>query len=152
MNQKDIFDKAMGLPVLRRFYGPYEKHKELLLYVFFGGCTTLISIGSFVLFDSVLGMNALLANVLSWVLAVGFAYITNRIWVFCSRTKGRSLWQEVVAFYSGRLLTLGIEEALLLIFVTWLDLNSTMVKIVAQVAVLVGNYLISKFLIFRIKK
>lgn len=139
MNQKNIFDKA-------------KKYREQLLYVFFGGCTTLISIGSFVLFDSVLGMNELLANALSWVLAVGFAYITNRIWVFCSRTKGQALWQELAAFYSGRLLTLGMEELLLLIFVTWLRFHSTAVKIVAQVAVLIGNYLISKFLIFRKQK
>ena len=152
MNQKDIFDKMMRLPILRRFYGPYEKYKELLLYIFFGGCTTLISVGSFVLFDPVLGMNELLANALSWVLAVGFAYITNRIWVFCSQTKGQALWQELVTFYSGRLLTLGMEELLLLIFVTWLDFNSTAVKIAAQVAVLMGNYLISKFLIFRKQK
>ncbi len=149
MKQQDIFDRIMGLPGLSRFYEPYAKHKELLLYVFFGGCTTVISVGSFVLFDSVLGMNELLANVLSWVLAVGFAYITNRIWVFCSRTRGSALGKELLSFYSGRLITLGIEEGLLLVFVTVLSLNSTLVKIVAQIVVLIGNYLISKFLIFR---
>ena len=145
----DIFDRIMQLPVLRRFYGLYEKHKQILLYILFGGFTTVVSIGSFVLFVSVMGMNELVANVLSWLLAVGFAYITNRIWVFCSRTQGRELGKEVVTFYSGRLLTLAMEEGFLLVFVTWLHLNSTVIKVLAQVAVLIGNYVISKFFIFR---
>jgi len=145
----DIFDRIMGLPLLCHFYGPYEKHKQILLYILFGGFTTVVSIGSFVLFVSVMGMNELVANVLSWLLAVGFAYITNRIWVFCSRTQGRELGKEVVTFYSGRLLTLAMEEGMLLVFVTWLCFNSTVIKVLAQVAVLIGNYVISKFFIFR---
>lgn len=149
---QDIFDKIMQLPVLRRFYAPYQKHKEILLYILFGGLTTVISIGSFVLLDTLLGLDALIANIGSWVLAVGFAYITNRTWVFCSRTKGSALWREVLAFYSGRLLTLALEEGLLLVFVTWLQLNSTLVKIAAQIVVLIGNYVISKLLIFRKKQ
>lgn len=146
---KDIFDKIMSLPGLRRFYGLYEKYKQMLLYIFFGGCTTVVSIGSFLLLDQVLGFHELLANVGSWVLAVGAAYATNRIWVFCSRTRGKAFWKELTAFYAGRLLTLGIEEGLLLVFVTWLDWNSTAVKSAAQIIILLGNYFLSKFLIFR---
>ena len=122
-----------------------------MLYIFFGGCTTVVSIGSFVLFDTVLGAHELLANALSWVLAVGFAYLTNRKWVFASQAKGKALFQEFLSFYAGRLLTLGLEEGLLLVFVTWLDFPSTVIKLVAQVLVLVGNYIISKLLIFRSK-
>lgn len=149
---KDIFDKIMSLPGLRRFYGLYEKYKQLLLYVFFGGCTTVVSIVSFVLLDQGLQLHELVANVGSWILAVGFAYVTNRIWVFCSRTQGKAFWKEVFSFYSGRLLTLGAEEAMLLVFVTWLSWNSTAVKAAAQIVVLIGNYFISKFLIFRKEK
>lgn len=146
-NKKDIFDKIMSLPGLRRFYGLYEKYKQILLYVFFGGCTTVVSIGSFMLLDR--QMNELVANIGSWVLAVGFAYVTNRIWVFCSRTEGKAFWKELLSFYSGRVLTLCAEEAMLLIFVTWLQWNSTAVKTAAQIVVLIGNYFLSKFLIFR---
>lgn len=146
---RDIFDTVMGLPGLRRFYGVYEKHKQIVLYVFFGGCTTVVGVGSFVLFDSVLGINVLLSNLLSWVLAVGFAYSTNRRWVFCSHTRGKGFWKELAAFYSGRLLTLALEEGLLFVFVTWLGGNSTAVKLIGQVIVLIGNYLLSKFIIFQ---
>ena len=127
------------------------KHKETILYVFFGGLTTLVSIGSFVALVELLHMHPLNANVASWILAVGFAYATNRKWVFDSKAKGAAVWAEVCAFYGGRLLTLGLEEGFLLIFATWLQFNSTAVKLIAQVAVLVGNYIISKFLIFRKK-
>ena len=147
MSEKDIFDRIMSLPGLRRFYGMYAKHKSILLYIFFGGCTTVVSIGTFMILDLV--MDALLANIGSWILAVGFAYVTNRRWVFDSQAEGKAAWKEMLSFYSGRLLTLGLEEALLLVFVTWLQFDSTVIKIIAQVAVLIGNYLISKLIVFR---
>ena len=147
--KQDIFDRIMGAPGLRHFYGIYAKHKRILLYVLFGGVTTVISVSSFVLLDSVLGVNELLANICSWILAVGVAYATNRTWVFCSQARGSAMWKELLAFYSGRLITLAVEEGLLLVFVTWLAWNSTLVKSIAQVIILIGNYLISKFLIFR---
>ena len=124
----------------------------MLLYIFFGGCTTVVSIVSFVLLDKQLRLNELVANVGSWILAVGFAYITNRTWVFRSRTRGKAFWKELFSFYSGRVLTLGVEEVILLVFVTWLSWNSTGVKAAAQIVVLVGNYFLSKFLIFRKEK
>lgn len=129
----------------------YRKYREILLYVFFGGLTTVVSIGSFILFDGLLHIHELIANVLSWIFAVGFAYATNRRWVFCSKATGKDLWTEACGFYGGRLLTLGMEEGLLLVFVTWLGLNSTVIKLAAQFVVLVGNYILSKFLIFRKK-
>lgn len=149
MKEKDIFDKMMSLPGLRRFYGLYEKYKSILLYIFFGGCTTVVSIGSFILLETVLGLNELIANIGSWILAVSFAYVTNRVWVFRSRVRGKAVWKEILSFFSGRLITLGLEEAMLLIFVTWLQFNGTAIKVIAQIAVLIGNYLISKWITFR---
>lgn len=136
---------------MQKFRELYQKHREILLYVFFGGFTTVVSVGSFILFDEVLGVHELMANVLSWILAVGFAYVTNRRWVFCSKAKGKALLAETCGFYGGRLLTLGLEEGMLLIFVTWLGVNSTAIKLIAQFVVLTGNYVLSKFLIFRKK-
>ena len=126
----------------------FNKHREIILYIFFGGCTTIVSVVSFVLFDQLLNIHELLANVLSWILAVAFAYTTNRRWVFCSKATGKALWTEAFAFCGGRLLTLGLEEVLLLVFVTWLNFNSTLIKLIAQFVVLVCNYILSKFLIF----
>lgn len=144
----DIFDRIMTLPLLRRLEKPYRKHKEVLLYIFFGGCATVVSIGTFVLFYA-LGLNELLANVLSWVITVGFAYLTNRTWVFASNAQGKAILTECFSFYAGRLITLGLEEGMLLVFATLLGWNATGVKIAGQIVVLVGNYIISKLLIFR---
>ena len=127
----------------------FQKHREMILYVFFGGLATVVSIGTFLLFDAV--MNELVANVLSWVITVGFAYWTNRTWVFCSQVRGNGVWKEMLTFYTGRLVTLGLEELMLLVFVTVLGWNAALIKIAAQVVVLVGNYIISKLLIFRKK-
>ena len=127
----------------------FQKHKELILYVFFGGLATIVSIGTFWLFDRL--MNELLANALSWVITVGFAYWTNRTWVFASQIKGKGIWKEMGTFYTGRLATLGLEEVILLVFVTILGWNAVVIKIAAQVLVLVGNYIISKLFIFRKK-
>ena len=147
----DIFDKIMSLPGLRRFYNLYAKYKEILLYILFGGVATVVSIGSFMICESLLGMDVLIANVISWILAVATAYGTNRTWVFCSKTKGKALWAEMVAFFSGRVLTLLMEETILLVFVTWLNFPGIWVKVAAQIAVLVGNYFISKLIIFKKK-
>ena len=148
--KKDIFDRVMGLPGLRKLYPLYEKYKSVLLYIFFGGLTTVISVGSFMLFEY-MGIGTLIANFLSWICAVTFAYATNRVWVFSSRAKGTAALRELISFFGGRVFTLGIEELLLLVFVQWVRLNSTWVKIAAQVVVLILNYVISKILVFRKK-
>lgn len=145
----DIFDKLMATPLLRWFAPVYQKHKMLLLYIFFGGCTTVISIASFALLVG-LGINELIANVLSWIFAVLFAYVTNRTWVFASKATGsKAICREMMAFFGGRLLTLGMEEVLLLVFVIWLQFDSMIIKIAAQIFVLVSNFVISKWLVFR---
>ena len=150
--EKDIFDKIMSLPGLNIFEDMYKKYKEVLLYLFFGGLTTVISIGSYSYCDLVLHINPLVANVISWILAVLFAYVTNKIWVFNAKTHGiYELAIEMFHFFAGRLFTLVVEELILLIFVNNLHFNSILVKVAAQIIVVVLNYIISKLLVFREK-
>lgn len=130
----------------------YKKYKSILFYVLFGVLTTIVSILVFIVFYSVFNFNELFANIISWIFAVTFAYLTNRKWVFNSVVKGWNIIREIIAFFSGRVLTLIIEEILLLIFVTFLSINATMVKILSQVIVLLLNYIISKFIVFRRKR
>lgn len=137
MQEKDIFDRIMELPVLRIVNPFYKKNKEILLYLFFGGLTFLVSISSYALFNIRIGWNALTANIASWILAVAFAYVTNRTWVFESSTdRGSTLIKEITGFVGGRIATLVIEELILFIFITGLEMNSVLVKIVAQVVVI----------------
>ena len=149
--KKDIFDRLMGLRPFRPLRPFYVKYKEPLLYLFFGGLTTLISIFVFWLFNSPLGLNELVANLISWLLAVLFAFLTNKTWVFQSGGQEKGFLSLMLSFYAGRLVTLGVEELLLLVFITWLGFNSMAVKIAAQIVVIVLNYVISKLLFFRDK-
>ena len=147
--KKDIFDRIMSLPVLRRFEGLYRKYKSVLLYLFFGALTTLVSILTFIIFYNFLCLNELIANLISWIAAVLFAYITNRIWVFNSNVVGKALIKEISAFFLGRIATLGIEELILFVFTTLLAFNGIVVKVCAQIVVLILNYIISKLLVFK---
>lgn len=150
--EKDIFDKTMELPILRILNSFYKKNKELLLYLFFGGLTFLVSISSYAVFNIRIGWNALTANIASWILAVAFAYVTNRTWVFESSTdRGSNLIKEITGFVGGRIATLVFEELILFIFITGLGMSSILVKIVAQVIVIALNYVISKC-VFRPQK
>ncbi|MBQ6844156.1 MAG: GtrA family protein [Agathobacter sp.] len=147
--KRDVFDKIKTLPILHIFEPFYKKNKEVLLYLFFGGLTFCVSIASYAFFDITLAMNELVANVLSWILAVTFAYITNKIWVFDAQTHSAGeVVKQMVSFFGGRVATLVIEELILLVFVTLLAFPSVPVKVVAQVIVIVLNYVISKFLVF----
>ena len=139
----------MALPVLNIFEPFYKKNKEVLLYLLFGGLTFVVSIASYVFFDVILAMNELVANVLSWIFAVSFAFVTNKIWVFGAPSRTvKEFLKQVISFFGGRVATLVIEELILLVFVILLAFPSVPVKVVAQVIVIILNYVISKFFIF----
>lgn len=150
--KKDIFDKIMGLPLLNIFEGFYKKNKSVLLYLFFGALTTFFSIAIYYIFGTVFELNEHIANVISWICAVTFAFVTNRIWVFNAPTKTlKELFVQGRNFYGGRLFTLGVEEIILLVFITLLKFDKNIVKIIAQVVILVLNYIVSKMFVFRKK-
>ena len=153
-NDKDIFDKLMHLPVLNLFEPLYIRYKEVLLYLFFGGLAFFLNIALYILFNGMWGINELIANVFCWVICVLFQFFTNRTWVFEEgQTNGVvEFWKQMASFFAGRLFTLVVEEVILAVFITWLGLNSMIVKLVAQVVVIVLNYIISKWWIFSEKK
>lgn len=145
---KDLFDRLFSAKCLQRFLPCYRRYKEPLLYIFFGAVTTLVSLGTFALFTRLFGWNALLANVLSWVLSVFTAFITNRLWVF-SGSRKESFGKQLLSFYLGRTATLALEEGLLLLFVTVLQLDALLIKFLSQIVILILNYVISKLFIFK---
>lgn len=129
------------------------QYQEALLYLIFGVASTIVSIFVYWLFTSVVGLNALIANVISWIAAVSFAYITNRLWVFQSRVYDfKNIVAEIGKFVSARLLTLGIEELGLWILIDLLTVNSMFAKLLMQVVVIVLNYVFSKLVVFSKKK
>ena len=136
---KDIFDRIMEWKFLRIFNPFYKKYKEVLLYLFFGGLTTVS-----------MHMDPMVANIFSWILAVLFAYVTNRIWVFENTAKDvKGIIQEMISFFGGRVATLLMEEAVLYVGIKILFMNSIIVKVFAQVLVVIANYIISKLFVFK---
>ena len=109
-----------------------------------------LSIFLYWFFAHPLGMDPLIANIISWILCVAFAYVTNRTWVFENKAHdAKGILREAASFTAGRLATLGLEELILWLGITVLGLNDVVVKIIAQVLVIIGNYLISKLFVFR---
>ena len=150
MGHKASFDRIMCLKLLSPLQPFYMKYKELLLYLFFGGLTFCLSIALYWLFAHPLGMTPLVANALSWVLCVAFAYVTNRTWVFKEKAHdSKGIVREATSFVLGRVATLVLEEVVLWLGISVLGINDIAVKVVAQVLVIVSNYFISKFLVFR---
>lgn len=130
----------------------WQKYLQLILYVFFGGCTTLVNIFVYHACAQWLGMGTLLANGLAWVLSVIFAYVTNRIWVFHSRERTvRGILREAGSFVGARVLTGLLDEGIMYLFIDVVGLPGLPVKIVSNVIVIVLNYVFSKLIVFRKK-
>lgn len=137
----------------------YIKYKEIINYLIFGVLTTVVSLATkylllFTILDASNALQLQIAVVVSWVIACLFAYITNRIWVF--ESKENNIIKEIAKFFMARLATLGMEMLIMFVFVTALGLNSdTWVVIwtlVAQVLIIIGNYILSKLLVFKNEK
>ena len=126
--------------------------REVILYIVFGVLTTAVSYITFWLFGTVLGVHYLIANIISWICAVLFAYFTNRKWVFETKAKGKAQLKEFVLFIAGRLFSLGVEEFGLWLLVSVLKGNPNVAKLIMQVVVVVLNYVLSKLIIFKKEK
>lgn len=127
----------------------FHKYKEVLLYLFFGGCTTLVNILSFMIIR-VLGIGLYTSNVLAWFISVVFAFITNKLFVFESKNVGfKKTLKECVYFFGCRVLSLFFDMGLMYLMVDLLDLNELISKVVSNVFVIIINYVFSKVIIFK---
>lgn len=128
----------------------WKRHKELILYVFFGGCTTLINIISYFACRELMHLPVVPADVLAWLVSVIFAYVTNKLFVFESKSWRLILvLKEGAAFLAARVFSLGVDVAMLYVTVTVLGWWELPMKVLANVVVIVINYIFSKWIIFR---
>lgn len=133
----------------------YKKYEEIINYLIVGGLTTVVSLASYYLcvytiLDPKIGWQLQLANIISWVCAVTFAYFTNRKYVF--KSKEKNMIKEASSFYASRVVTLLADMLIMFLLVTVLHGNDKIAKIIVQIVVTVGNYIISKFFVFNKKK
>lgn len=130
-----------------------QKYKHLIAYLFFGVMTTVINIAAYYLFSRFVFVDSIvISNVLAWVLAVTFAYVSNRRYVFESEAHTRAqLLREVASFFASRVATLLVDVALMELLVNILAWNDMVAKLISNVVVVVLNYVLSKLVVFREK-
>ena len=139
-------------------------NREVISYLIFGLLTTVVSIITFHFFGFVFGEKLyLLNNILSWIISVSFAFVTNKLWVFESKSWGFSvLKKEIMGFALARLFSLLVEEVGLFLLIDLARLEKfrfevlgilitgiLISKVLMQVIVVLLNYFFSKFLIFK---
>ncbi|HGM3508127.1 TPA: GtrA family protein [Clostridioides difficile] len=128
----------------------FKKHKETILYLFFGAFTTLVNIVSYLFFTRVISFNFMIANALAWIVAVLLAYVTNKFFVFESKkVEIRFLFKEFLSFISFRLISGIIEMVVVYIMINLLFINDIIVKVFTNIIVIILNYLFSKMIIFK---
>ena len=132
-----------------------SKYKEIICYLIVGVLTTIVSLGTYYIcvttfLDPKDVLEIQVANIISWIIAVSFAYVANRIFVF--ESKEPNILREILKFFSARIGSLGIEMMFMFVTVTMLCLDDKIMKIAVQVVIVVTNYVLSKMYVFKKRK
>lgn len=128
----------------------FTKYRSFMFYAIFGVLTTLVNLVAYHLYYNKAGMSNTLSNVIAWVLAVAFAYITNKIWVFDSKSfRWKVLKREIPAFISCRLATGIMDLVIMYICVDVMGWHANLMKLMSNVLVIILNYVFSKLIIFK---
>lgn len=128
-------------------------NKETITYIIFGILTTIVNYIVYYLLYKYTGMDPLAYNTIAWAAAVIFAFFTNKLFVFESRSfKPDILVKEFLIFVSARVLSLILEEAFLALTVKVMGIHELIAKVIISVVVVIVNYFASKFLIFKKEK
>lgn len=129
----------------------YDRHESVLLYLIVGALTTAVSLVTQYI-PKLMGFPTEVNTTVSWICAVTFAFFTNKVWVFKNESNTKKDWlSQAAAFYGARLVTYFLELGFMILTVRVLSQNEYIMKLVAQVFILIINYLFSKLVIFRKK-
>ena len=137
---------------MKKLFEIYKKYKEIINYLIVGGLTTLVSlivyyVSVFTFLNPDNPVQLQIANILSWIAGVTFAYFTNRKYVFESKNENKL--QEATKFVSSRITTLLLDMLIMWLGVTVLGFNDKIIKIISQILVIIGNYILSKLFVFK---
>lgn len=132
--------------LIRRYY-------DVLAYLFFGVLTTVVNYLVYLPCFNWFGLSAAVSNVIAWVVAVAFAFLTNKPFVFKSHDwSAKVLWPELTKFVGCRVGSGALETAIMFVTVDCLRWNGNWMKLLTNVLVVILNYIGSKLLVFRNKK
>lgn len=136
---------------MKKIISLYKKYEEIINYIIVGGLTTIVSLATYyICVFTILNPNSPLelqiANIISWLFSVTFAYFANRKYVF--KSNEANMVKEGTKFYTSRIFTLLLDMLFMFLFVTVFKFNDKISKLVVQVLIVIGNYIISKFFVF----
>lgn len=149
--------EEFGLKILEKIHLKsladwYRNHQEGMRYLIFGALTTLVNIIAYAVLYYVFHINNAISNIIAWIIGATFAYITNKLYVFNSKVNTKKdLLKEIVYFYGCRLLTLAFDEGIMIVTVDKFGWNALLMKIIANIIVIILNFIFSKILIFKKK-
>lgn len=127
----------------------FNKYREALLYLFFGGCTTLVNIVAFYIVRK-FGVSTYITNIIAWFLSVVFAFITNKLFVFESKnTSFKDSFKECFSFFLFRVISLVFDMGIMYLFIDLLNINEMVSKVFSNIFVIIINYVFSKLFIFK---
>jgi len=127
----------------------YKAYKMPILYIFFGGLTTLVNIIVYFVCYNIFLISNVTSTIIAWILSVIFAFITNKIYVF--ESKSQSILYEITTFFTCRLGTGVLDILIMYVSVDLLKWNALLMKILSNVLVIILNYIFSKVIIFKKK-
>ena len=135
--------------MMEKIRGLIEKYWDIVSYLFFGVCTTIVNYIIYLPCYNLLGMSATVSNMIAWVVAVAFAYLTNKPFVFKSNDWSRqTVVPELAKFVGCRIGSGAAETVILLVAVDILGWNGNIWKLITQIMVVILNYIGSKLLVF----
>lgn len=127
-----------------------EKYRDILMYLIFGVLTTIVNYIVFLPVYNWMALSAAVSNAIAWVVAVAFAYLTNKPFVFKSHDwSWKTVAPELTKFVSCRVASGAMETVILLITVDLLGWNGNIWKLITNILVVIVNYFGSKLLVFK---
>ena len=128
----------------------FHKYYDILAYLVFGVLTTVVNYLVYLPCYNLLGMKAVVSNVIAWAVAVAFAYLTNKPFVFRSHDwSAKTVVPELTKFVGSRIASGALETGIIFVTVDCLLWNGNIMKLVTSVLVVILNYVASKLLVFR---
>ena len=127
----------------------YAKHRSTVIYLVFGVLTTVVNYAVYLPLFNFVGLPASVCNGIAWVAAVIFAYVTNKLFVFESKSWDGGVVGELIRFVGSRVASGVVETVSLLLTVDILGWNGNVMKLLLAVFVIVFNYVLSKFFVFK---
>ena len=127
-----------------------KKHWDVVAYLFFGVLTTAVNYAVYLPCYNWLGLSGAVSNVIAWAVAVAFAYLTNKPWVFKSHDwSAKVVVPELAKFVACRVASGALETGIIFVFVDLMGFDGNLFKLITSVLVVILNYIGSKLLVFK---